>query len=65
MKSKIDRAARVISGYESEEDDWLFWQKKSPEERVAAVDILRQRYYEMINGKPERLKRVYKIIKRK
>jgi hypothetical protein len=41
-------------------DDLKYWLSKSPEERVAAVEILRRQYH----GSTERLQRVARIIQR-
>ena len=41
-------------------DDLAYWQKRSPEERISAVEILRRQYY----GSSERLQRFSRIVER-
>ncbi len=41
-------------------DDLAYWQKRSPEERISAVEILRRQYY----GSSGRLQRVSRIVER-
>jgi hypothetical protein len=41
-------------------DDLAYWQNRSHEERISAVEILRRQYY----GSSERLQRVSRIIER-
>ena len=41
-------------------DDLAYWQKRSPEERISAVEILRRQYY----GSTGRLQRVSRIVER-
>ena len=43
-------------------EDYQYWIKRSTDERISAVEILREQYYGKITP---RLQRVYKIIKRK
>ena len=46
--------------YSSILDDLAYWQKRSPEERISAVEILRRQYY----GSSGRLQRVSRIVER-
>jgi len=39
-------------------DDLAYWQKRSPEERISAVELLRRQYY----GSTGRLQRVSRIV---
>jgi len=41
-------------------DDLAYWQSRTPEERISAVEILRRQYY----GNSERLQRVCRIVER-
>ncbi len=43
-------------------NDYEFWKTKTPEERISAVEFLRETNYDKV--KP-RLQRVYRITKRK
>jgi len=51
-KRNIDRSSIL--------DDLAYWQKRSPEERISAVEILRRQYY----GSTGRLQRVSQIVER-
>ena len=42
------------------QDDLAYWLRKTPEERVAAVDYLRTQYY----GNATRLQRVARVVQR-
>ncbi|MEW6703125.1 MAG: hypothetical protein AB1298_10475 [Bacteroidota bacterium] len=44
--------------------DLEYWLSKTPEERISAIEFLRQQFYETENGSTPRLQRVVKIIKR-
>jgi hypothetical protein len=44
----------------SSQQDLAYWLSKTPEERVAAVDYLRQQYY----GSTARLQRVARVVQR-
>ena len=41
-------------------DDLAYWQSRTPEERISAVEILRRQYY----GSSERLQRFSRIVER-
>ena len=43
------------------EADLKYWLKKSPQERIDAVEILRRQY----NGSAERLQRIIKVVQLK
>ena len=42
------KIAIVVDG-DNEKETFLFWKGKSPEERISAVEFLREQYY-IING---------------
>lgn len=52
-----------------DESDLQYWLSRTPEERLEAVEYLRQQYIEFLKSKnidvPEGLQRVYKITPRK
>ena len=54
---------------EAEKADVKFWLKKSPEEKLATVQFLREQYISLFNKEAdyaesrERLRSVYRIIK--
>ena len=43
--------------------DRLFWQTHTPDQRVAAMEILRHQWYKLRNERPQRLRRILRIIK--
>ena len=45
---------------QSAKEDLLYWLSRPAEERVAAVDYLREQYY----GSTERLQRIARVIQR-
>lgn len=58
----MEKVIKIVALRDSEADQRLaFWQSKTPEERLEAVEILRRRFY----GTPERLERSVKIVRRK
>lgn len=61
MKEKV-----VIKDRREPDNDHLFWKKKSPEERLEAVEFLREQcYLAMGYAEPPRIKRVVTIMERK
>jgi hypothetical protein len=44
MKSRNNMAIVVVDN-ENETETLLFWRKHTPEERLSAVEILREQYY--------------------
>jgi hypothetical protein len=44
MKSRNNMAIVVVDN-ENETETLLFWKKHTPEERLSAVEILREQYY--------------------
>ena len=68
--NKILLSIKKTSLEEAEETDVLFWQSKSSEERLTALQELREQYINLFNKQKEynesrkRLRRVFRIIKR-
>ena len=59
---------KVVRKYKlgEEPDDLDFWLSKSPQERLAALHILRERYIQFfLNGVRPGFQRVYSVIKPK
>lgn len=58
---------KVVNKYKISEEpnDFSFWQTKSHEERIDALEQIRQEYNEWRYPTEQGLQRVYKIIKRK
>lgn len=63
------KEVRVIYSSNSDKEDTKFWSYKTFEERLSAVQILREQYISLFNKQEEydesrkRLRRVYRIIK--
>ena len=63
------KEVKVIYQSNSETEEINFWKSKSFEEKLSAVQILREQYISLFNKQKEyaesrkRLRRVYRIIK--
>jgi len=68
--NKILLSIKKTSLEEAEDTNVLFWQSKSPEERLTVLQELREQHIKFFNEQTEynesrkRLRRVFKIIKR-
>ena len=52
-------------GLREKQSDFAFWQRKTPAERLAAVELLRDQYIKFIQKDAEpRLQRVCRVVKR-
>jgi hypothetical protein len=51
-------------GLKDQPGDFAYWQSKSYEERLAALEEIRQEYHGWENPAEPRLQRVYTIVKR-
>jgi len=58
---------KVISVIKKKEDrnDFKFWQGKSYQERIEAIETLRSQYIQMKNNVQQGLQRVYTVVKQK
>lgn len=63
--AKIDKTViRVYSSFEeADEDDRKYWQSRSPEERLAAIELMRQSAYGYDDSTTPRPQRVLEIIR--
>jgi hypothetical protein len=61
------KIARVVTrrSLRAKNNDLAFWQRMSPEARIAALEEMRQQYNDWVYGAKSRLQRVYTIVKRK
>jgi hypothetical protein len=51
--------------YKNDKDsDLEYWLSKTPEERLQAVEILREQYIKTLSEDERRLKRILKVIER-
>ncbi len=61
----MEKVVRKISLKDKRNYDLEYWLSKSEEERISAIEFLRQQFYETKDGFTPRLQRVIRIIKRK
>jgi hypothetical protein len=54
-----------LKSREADVSDRLYWSTKTPEERIAAMEVIRQQWYKIKNERPKRLQRVIHIIELK
>ncbi len=64
MKRAIKPIVRKIKKSE-ERSDFAYWQTRTPEERLDALEEIRKEYNGWKYGSKQRFQRVYRIIKRK
>lgn len=58
---------KVISVIKKSDDgnDFKFWQSKSYQERIDAIETLRSQYFQMKKNVQQGLQRVYTVVKQK
>ena len=57
----MEKVVKIV-GLREQDSDLAYWMSKSPQERLAAIEILRQQYVRLKGIQP-RLQRVCRIIK--
>ena len=57
----MERVVKIVK-LRDQQSDLEYWLSKTPQERIAAIEILRQQYVRLQHIKP-RLQRVCRIIK--
>jgi len=50
---------------EAEQKDILYWKSKTPEEKLDALQELREIYYQINNESRKGFQRIYRVIKQK
>jgi len=60
----VEKVLHVVNKKEVQ-NDYVFWKQKSAQERISAIEILRLQYIQMQKDVQLRVKRAYKIVKRK
>jgi len=60
----VEKVLHVVNKKEVQ-NDYVFWKQKSAQERINAIEILRLQYIQMQKDVQLRVKRAYKIVKRK
>lgn len=43
----MEKVIKILTREEQEQQDWEYWQSKTPEERLEAVQILREQYIKL------------------
>lgn len=61
MKNKVKK----LSFKEYERSDLKYWRTKTPEEKLDALQHLRELYYDLKNENRKGFQRVYRVIKQK
>ena len=59
----MEKAIRKLTLEEAEKADITFWKSKTSEERLDALQDLRELYYDLNNERREGFQRLYRIIK--
>jgi len=54
-----------ITSVKAQQSDYSYWMTKSPQERLAAIEFLRQQYIKYKDDIQPRLQRVYRITNQK
>lgn len=57
----MERVVNIV-GLRESQSDLAFWLTKTPQERIAAIEILRQQYVRLQGIQP-RLQRVCRVVK--
>ena len=52
----------TIRSLKEQRTDYAYWLTKTPAERIAAIELLRQHYLSFFKDAPQRLQRVYRIV---
>jgi hypothetical protein len=63
QERRIAKVVRIVA-MKDQGTDYHYWKNRSYEERLSALEELRQEYYGQADGSQPRLQRVYTIIKR-
>jgi hypothetical protein len=61
---KIDRSVFIVSSLQSASDEKLYWLSKTPLERMAAIEQMRQIIYGY-DPSTERIQRIFEVVQRK
>ena len=59
----MGKELRKLSFEEAEKEDIAYWKSKTPEEKLDALQHLREIYYDLNNENREGFQRLYCIIK--
>jgi len=59
----MEKTLRKVSFAEAEKEDIAFWKSKSAEDKLDALQQLREMYYEIYNESRKGFQRIYRVIK--
>ena len=59
----MDKTLRKVTFEEADKKDIAFWKSKSSEEKLDALQRLRDLYYELNNESRKGFQRIYRVIK--
>ncbi len=62
MTFRLNKNAFHIVKIGEESSDFAYWQSRSVQERLAALEMLRQQFYAYSHDNPPRLQRVLRIV---
>jgi hypothetical protein len=60
----VDKVVKIIN-QKTSSNDYLYWSQKTDQERLEAIEMLRNQYINFLGNVQPRLIRVCKIINRK
>jgi len=60
----MEKVISVINKFD-DRNDFKFWQSKSFQERIDAIETLRLQYFQMKKNVQQGLQRVYTVVKQK
>jgi hypothetical protein len=64
LSFEVDRSALSVGGLHDESDEKAYWLSKTPQERLAALELMRQIVYGYEYATAPRLQRVFAIAER-
>lgn len=57
----MEKVVHIVKG-EDKKADLIYWQKKSYEERLEAIEFLRSQYYSLNKDVQQRFQRVCRVV---
>ena len=61
----MSKEIKKMSIGEADKEDILYWKSKTPEEKLDALQELREIYYQINNESRKGFQRIYRVIKQK
>jgi predicted solute-binding protein len=61
----VKKKIKKLTFKEAERSDLQYWRNKKPEEKLDALQYLRELYYDLKNESRKGFQRVYRVIKQK